>query len=77
MVKDRVDAIEALHNAGEDDLHFRFIGTSRGHQFVLNIQFAAMQEQSSRGLLDHGFMIAQILGVVVRFVGNRPDSGPH
>jgi len=77
MVKDRVDAIEALHNAGEDDLHVRFIGTAGGHQFVLNVQFAALQEQAGQGQFDQGFMIAQILGVVIRFIGNRPDPGLH
>jgi len=36
-VEDRIEAIEIFRGAGDNDLHFRFVGMARGHQFILNV----------------------------------------
>jgi hypothetical protein len=68
-----VAAAEIFHCAGDDDLHFRFIGTAKGHLFVLNIQFEAVQTGSGKTVSpgEHKAMIVHILGLVRRFAGSR------
>jgi len=35
----QVEATEILHGDNPTDLHFRYIGTAKGRQFIVNVQF--------------------------------------
>jgi hypothetical protein len=76
---DQVEAVEVLHNEGTDDLHFRYIGTAKGRQFVLNVQFDSADGYTGDVMLsvEHGFMITKILGLVMERLGVAPNPGLH
>jgi len=73
-VEDRIEALEALHSS-DDDLHFRFIGTAKDRQFIINIQFDAQSDTTGERLRaeEYDFMILKLLRMVVSHVDSRPN----
>jgi hypothetical protein len=78
-MNDQVEAVEVLHNQNAEDLHFRYIGTARGRQFVLNVQFDSADGRTKEAMLpvEYDFMITKILGLVLERLGTAPNSGLH
>lgn len=78
-MEDQVEAVEVLHNAGAEDLHFRYIGTAKSRQFIVNVQFASAGDRTgeiiSPGECD--FMITKILGLVIDRLSALPNPGLH
>jgi hypothetical protein len=71
---DRVEALEALHGS-DDDLHFRFIGTIKERQFIVNLQFAAESERTGEKLKpeEYDFMMLKVLHAVEEHIRSRPN----
>lgn len=79
MTSETVDRVDELHSPGGVDLHYRYVGTAAGRDFVVNIQFG-----SSRGLSDErlrpeelDFMIAKVLGLILQRLAENPNSALH
>jgi hypothetical protein len=79
LVADCVEAIEVLHGADSADLHFRFIGTAKDRQFVINVQFASADEATGTRLRPEecDFLIEKILALVNAQIAERPNPGLH
>jgi hypothetical protein len=77
--EDRIDAIEILHDQADADLHFRFIGTARGRQFILNVQFASADAQTKERLRteEYDFIIGKILTLGLDRIATTPNPWPH
>lgn len=78
-MEDQVEAVEVLHNAGAEELHFRYIGIAKGRQFIVSVQFASADERTGEimGPVEHDFMITKILGLVTNRLGMDPNPGLH
>jgi hypothetical protein len=78
-VRDCVEATEVLHSADSADLHFRFIGTAKDRQFVINVQFASADETTGIRLRPEecDFLIVKILALVNSQIAERPNPGLH
>jgi hypothetical protein len=78
-VEDQIDAVEVLHNTGDADLHIRFIGMAKGRQFLVNVQFAAVNEKTTERLRpeEQDFLTVQILGLVIERITGIPKPGLH
>jgi hypothetical protein len=78
-MEDRIEATEVLHNRGDADLHFRFIGKAQNRQFVVNLEFASECEVTGEGLkpVEQDFLIAKILGLLLERIATTPNPGLH
>jgi len=79
LVEDQIDAVEVLHNTGDADLHVRFIGMAKGRQFLVNVQFPAVDEKTAERLRpeEQDFLTVKILGLVIERVTGTPNPGLH
>jgi len=79
LVEYQIDAVEVLHNTGDADLHVRFIGTAKGRQFLVNVQFAAGDEKTAEPLRpeEQDFLTLKILGLVIERISGTPNPGLH
>jgi hypothetical protein len=77
-VENRIEACEA-HHTGEGDLHFRFIGTAEGREFVVNVEFSAAGDSAKDRLrpIEYDFMTAKIIGLILKHLGETPNPGLH
>lgn len=77
-VQDSIEALEALHS-NDEDLHFRFIGTAIGRQFIANIQFSSTHERSGETLKpeEYDFMALKVLSLVEDYIRSRPNPALH
>jgi len=75
----QVEATEILHSDNPTDLHFRYLGTAKGRQFVVNVQFDSRDAKTGEPLnpIEHAFMVVKVLNLVVNRVTETPDSGLH
>jgi hypothetical protein len=75
----QVEATEILHGDNPTDLHFRYLGTAKGRQFVVNVQFDSHDGKTGERLkpIEHAFMVVKVLGLILERVTNKPDSGLH
>lgn len=67
LAEDQIDAVEALHNVSDPNLHLRFIGTAAGRQFVVSVQFPVGDEKIAAERLqpdEQVFLTAKILALV-------------
>jgi hypothetical protein len=66
-VEDLIEGLERLHGSDAEDLHFRFIGSAKQRQFVVNVQFGAATDDSTERLRpeEHDFMIAKVLELIL------------
>ena len=73
----QIDATEIVNGGSCEDLHFRYIGTAKGRQFVVNVQFDLRHSETGEGMqpIERSFMVARILGMVLERVTEKPDSG--
>lgn len=78
-MEDQIDAVEVLHNAGDADLHTRYIGIAKGRQFLVNVQFAAVDEKTAERLRpeEQDFLTVKILGLVIERITGTPNPGLH
>jgi hypothetical protein len=78
-VEDRIDATEILRGADSADLHFRFMGTAKNRQFVVNIQFGAADERGQDTLRpeEYDFMIGKVLRLILEHTGKTPNPALH
>jgi hypothetical protein len=75
---EEVEATEVLHDPNDAELNFRYLGTAKGRQFSLNIQFEradAMGERLRPEEFD--FMISKVLRIVLEQVANSPNAALH
>lgn len=79
MVDDAVEALEALHGADGEDLHFRFIGTARHRPFIVNVQFACADDRTNERLRpeEYDFMIGKVLALILKRLGETPNPALH
>lgn len=78
-VEDEIDALEALHGTGDKDLHFRFIGTAKNRQFIVNVQFGSADDKTAETLRpeEYDFMIGKMLGLILERLGELPNPALH
>lgn len=79
-MKDQIEALEALHEFGADDLHFRYIGTAKNREFIVNVQFASTDSEANEKLRpeEYDFMTNKVLCVVIEHINrNSPASRLH
>jgi|GEM_PF-6954616 len=78
-VEDVVEALEAVHGADSDDLHFRFIGKAKRRMFVVNVLFDAADEYSKEKLRpeEYDFMMGKVLGLILKHLGETPNPALH
>jgi hypothetical protein len=71
MERDGIEAVEALHAEGGDELHFRFIGSASNRSFIVNLQFARSDDKTGRLLRpdEHAFVMQNILHLVAEQIG--------
>lgn len=77
-VDDKIEAIEALYSS-DDGLHFRFIGTAKERQFMVNLEFARRSDATGERLRpeEYDFMILKVLRMVLTHVRSRPNPALH
>ena len=78
-MEDQVEAVEVLHKAGAEDLYFRFIGTARERQFILNVQFDAINHCTGENIrpAEHNLLIARIMRLVLDHLAGTTNSDLH
>ncbi len=71
--------IETFHGESGLDLHFRFIGQLAGRQFIVNVQFPAVREDTGERLtpIEYDFLIAKIMGSVIAKTAAAPNPALH
>lgn len=71
-----IAATEILHNPHDNDLYFRFIGTAKHRQFVVNIQFEGTDPNTGEQLRpeEFDFMISKVLRLVLDQINTRPNT---
>lgn len=76
---DEIEALEALHQPGGDDCHFRFSGSAHGHSFLVNVQFSALNEGTGDKLppVQFDFLICKILLMILTHIAKHPNSDLH
>jgi hypothetical protein len=74
-MEEEVEATEILHNPNDQELYFRFIGTAKSRQFVVNVQFQGTDNATGEQLRpeEFDFMISKVLRLVLGQIGNRPN----
>jgi hypothetical protein len=75
----QIEATEILHGDNPTDLHFRYIGTAKGRQFVVNVQFDSQDGKTGEPMkpIEYAFMVIKVLGLIVERVTSAPDLGLH
>jgi hypothetical protein len=75
----RVEAMEVVNGGSPEDLHFRYIGTAKGRQFVVNVQFDLRHGKTGEPMrpIERGFMVAKVLNLVIDRATEKPDGGLH
>ena len=78
-MEDGIEAREALNIANSDDLHFRFLGSARGRQFVVNVEFGAVSDHGTELLRpeEYDFMIGKVLRLILEHIGQTPNPALH
>lgn len=78
-MEEEVEATEILHNPNDRDLYFRFIGTAKGRQFIVNVQFEGADGATGEKLRpeEFDFMISKVLRLVLTQIGDRPNPALH
>ena len=78
QAEDSVEAIEIVKTKSEEDLHFRYMGKASGRQFVINVQLDARGDSGELlKPVEHFFMVAKVLGLVVKRLATEPFAGSH
>lgn len=74
-MEEEVEAIEILHNPNDQELYFRFIGTAKRRQFVVNVRFEGADSATGEQLRpeEFDFMISKVLRLVLAQIGERPN----
>lgn len=70
-----IEATEILHNPNDVDLYFRFIGTAKCRQFIVNVQFERADNATGEKLRpeEFDFMISKVLRLVLAEIGANPN----
>ena len=78
-MNDQVEALEVLHNESAEDLHFRFIGTTKNRQFIVNVQFASTDDSTTEKLkpIEYDFMIGKVLALILKHMAEMPNPELH
>lgn len=78
-VKDEVESLVALHRRGNEDCHFRAVGTAHGYKFLVNVQFSAVQDGTDERMRpeEFDFMICKILLMVLTHATKHPIPELH
>jgi hypothetical protein len=75
----QIEATEILHDDNPTDLHFRYIGTAKGRQFIVNVQFDSHDGKTGERMkpIEYAFMVLKVLGLIVERVTSEPGTGLH
>lgn len=78
-MEDCIEALEALHKPDSEELHFRFIGTAKNRQFIVNVQFGSLDAWSSEKLspVEYDFMMAKVLDLILKHLGDTSNPALH
>jgi len=76
---EEVEATEVLHDPNDAELSFRYIGTAKGRQFVVNVQFEGTESATGERLRpeEFDFMISKVLRIVLAQVAGTPNAALH
>ena len=76
---DTIEALEAIHGADDEDLHFRFIGKAKRRTFVVNVQFDRADDRTKERLRpeEYDFMIGNVLALILNRLGETPNRALH
>lgn len=74
-----VEATEILHDPDDAELFFRYIGTAKGRQFIVNVQFEDADGATGERLRpeEFDFMISKVLRIVLARVAHAPNPALH
>jgi len=75
----QIEATEILHGDDPTDLHYRYIGTAKGRQFIVNVQFDSHDSKTGEPMkpIEYAFMVVKVLGLIMERVTSTPDAGLH